>query len=202
MAGEFFSLPSSLVEVKMALINSCYECFNTVVAPTGFLTGSLPMRSQSLRNHDATKQHSAKYRIWIQNTLLFSLYECQLGIHFFDSLPLKCFLSCVWFDLVSFLHLPASVLPHSITIDDVVFVIDGGKIKETHFDTNNNISTMTEEWVSLANAKQRKGRAGRWKGVIACILSLWECSPNLGGLFAFFCHPSTLSASSALAFDL
>ncbi|XP_077466945.1 ATP-dependent DNA/RNA helicase DHX36 [Stigmatopora argus] len=49
----------------------------------------------------------------------------------------------------------------SITIDDVIFVIDGGKIKETNFDTNNNISTMTAEWVSLANAKQRKGRAGR-----------------------------------------
>ncbi|XP_021149830.2 ATP-dependent DNA/RNA helicase DHX36 isoform X1 [Columba livia] len=49
----------------------------------------------------------------------------------------------------------------SITIDDVVFVIDGGKIKETHFDTQNNISTMAAEWVSKANAKQRKGRAGR-----------------------------------------
>uniref|UniRef100_A0A6Q2YW51 ATP-dependent DNA/RNA helicase DHX36 n=1 Tax=Esox lucius TaxID=8010 RepID=A0A6Q2YW51_ESOLU len=49
----------------------------------------------------------------------------------------------------------------SITIDDVVFVIDGGKIKETHFDTQNNISTMAAEWVSLANAKQRRGRAGR-----------------------------------------
>uniref|UniRef100_A0A665TY72 ATP-dependent DNA/RNA helicase DHX36 n=1 Tax=Echeneis naucrates TaxID=173247 RepID=A0A665TY72_ECHNA len=49
----------------------------------------------------------------------------------------------------------------SITIDDVVYVIDGGKIKETNFDTKNNISTMTAEWVSLANAKQRKGRAGR-----------------------------------------
>ncbi|NWV60216.1 DHX36 helicase, partial [Malurus elegans] len=49
----------------------------------------------------------------------------------------------------------------SITIDDVVFVIDGGKIKETHFDTQNNISTMTAEWVSKANAKQRRGRAGR-----------------------------------------
>uniref|UniRef100_A0A4W4FLM5 RNA helicase n=1 Tax=Electrophorus electricus TaxID=8005 RepID=A0A4W4FLM5_ELEEL len=49
----------------------------------------------------------------------------------------------------------------SITVDDVVYVIDGGKIKETHFDTQNNISTMAAEWVSLANAKQRKGRAGR-----------------------------------------
>ncbi|XP_051779882.1 ATP-dependent DNA/RNA helicase DHX36 isoform X1 [Erpetoichthys calabaricus] len=51
----------------------------------------------------------------------------------------------------------------SITIEDIVHVIDGGKIKETHFDTQNNISTMTAEWVSLANAKQRKGRAGRVK---------------------------------------
>lgn len=49
----------------------------------------------------------------------------------------------------------------SITIDDVVYVIDGGKIKETNFDANNNISTMAPEWVSVANAKQRKGRAGR-----------------------------------------
>lgn len=49
----------------------------------------------------------------------------------------------------------------SITIDDVVYVIDGGKIKETNFDSDNNISTMAAEWVSLANAKQRKGRAGR-----------------------------------------
>lgn len=57
--------------------------------------------------------------------------------------------------------LSLAALFHSITIDDVVYVIDGGKIKETNFDTNNNISTMTAEWVSLANAKQRKGRAGR-----------------------------------------
>uniref|UniRef100_A0A8C9F537 RNA helicase n=1 Tax=Pavo cristatus TaxID=9049 RepID=A0A8C9F537_PAVCR len=54
-----------------------------------------------------------------------------------------------------------SLFLNSITIDDVVFVIDGGKIKETHFDTQNNISTMAAEWVSKANAKQRKGRAGR-----------------------------------------
>ncbi|XP_056420970.1 ATP-dependent DNA/RNA helicase DHX36 [Hyla sarda] len=51
----------------------------------------------------------------------------------------------------------------SITIDDVVHVIDGGKLKETNYDTNNNIRTMTAEWVSHANAKQRKGRAGRVK---------------------------------------
>lgn len=77
--------------------------------------------------------------------------------------PFDVFLSCSvtidtpWY-LSHRLH-----LSFSITIDDVVYVIDGGKIKETHFDTQNNISTMTAEWVSLANAKQRKGRAGRYR---------------------------------------
>ncbi|XP_073530855.1 ATP-dependent DNA/RNA helicase DHX36 isoform X1 [Phyllobates terribilis] len=51
----------------------------------------------------------------------------------------------------------------SITIDDVVHVIDGGKLKENNYDTHNNIRTLTAEWVSQANAKQRKGRAGRVK---------------------------------------
>lgn len=51
----------------------------------------------------------------------------------------------------------------SITIDDVVHVIDGGKVKETNYDTHSNIRTLTAEWVSHANAKQRKGRAGRVK---------------------------------------
>ncbi|KAJ8367818.1 hypothetical protein SKAU_G00078460 [Synaphobranchus kaupii] len=50
----------------------------------------------------------------------------------------------------------------SITIDDVVYVIDGGKIKETHFDTQNNISTMTAEWgePGQCQAEERAGRQG------------------------------------------
>uniref|UniRef100_A0A8C1VRI8 RNA helicase n=1 Tax=Cyprinus carpio TaxID=7962 RepID=A0A8C1VRI8_CYPCA len=71
-------------------------------------------------------------------------------------------LLCSWMTLAS---LSPQVFkkppPGVITIDDVVYVIDGGKIKETHFDTQNNIRTMTAECVSLANTKQRKGRAGR-----------------------------------------
>ena len=49
----------------------------------------------------------------------------------------------------------------SITIDDVVFVVDCGKIKMNNFDVKNNLSTLKPEWVSLANARQRRGRAGR-----------------------------------------
>lgn len=50
----------------------------------------------------------------------------------------------------------------SITIEDVVYVIDSGKIKLTRFDVKNNMETLEPEWVSLANAKQRRGRAGRF----------------------------------------
>ena len=70
---------------------------------------------------------------------------------------------------------------NSITIDDVVYVIDGGKIKETHFDTQNNISTMSAEWVSRANAKQRRGRAGRWGHAFEAFTETPKifCVPNL-----------------------
>ncbi|XP_076273825.1 putative ATP-dependent RNA helicase DHX57 isoform X2 [Rhynchophorus ferrugineus] len=49
----------------------------------------------------------------------------------------------------------------SVTIDDCVFVIDGGKMKEKHFDTNRNMESLETVWVTQANALQRKGRAGR-----------------------------------------
>lgn len=50
----------------------------------------------------------------------------------------------------------------SITIEDVVYVIDAGKIKLKRFDVAENLQTLEPEWVSLANARQRKGRAGRF----------------------------------------
>ena len=49
----------------------------------------------------------------------------------------------------------------SITIDDIVYVIDCGKIKITQYDLDSNLATLQPEWVSLANARQRRGRAGR-----------------------------------------
>lgn len=49
----------------------------------------------------------------------------------------------------------------SVTIDDCVFVIDTGKMKETRFNSNQNMESLEMCWVSRANAMQRKGRAGR-----------------------------------------
>ena len=49
----------------------------------------------------------------------------------------------------------------SITIDDIVFVVDGGKAKEKTYDAVNKLSCLLPTWVSRASARQRKGRAGR-----------------------------------------
>ncbi|XP_031390935.1 DExH-box ATP-dependent RNA helicase DExH7, chloroplastic [Punica granatum] len=58
----------------------------------------------------------------------------------------------------------------SITIDDVVYVIDCGKHKENRYDPRKKLTSMVEDWISQANAKQRRGRAGRVKpGTCFCL---------------------------------
>mmetsp|Transcript_54900 Transcript_54900/g.164370 ORF Transcript_54900/g.164370 Transcript_54900/m.164370 type:complete len:713 (-) Transcript_54900:147-2285(-) len=55
----------------------------------------------------------------------------------------------------------------SITIEDVVFVVDAGRVKENRQDEVNQMPTLVECWVSRASAKQRRGRAGRVQPGIA-----------------------------------
>ena len=54
-----------------------------------------------------------------------------------------------------------NVAETSITIDDCVFVVDSGRMKEMQYDPFNRMSLLVETWVSKANARQRRGRAGR-----------------------------------------
>jgi len=49
----------------------------------------------------------------------------------------------------------------SLTIEDVVYVVDSGKLKERRHDAARSMSLLVEDWVSVASAKQRRGRAGR-----------------------------------------
>jgi ATP-dependent RNA helicase DHX36 len=42
----------------------------------------------------------------------------------------------------------------SITINDVVFVIDCGKAKETTYDALNNTPCLLPSWISKASARQ------------------------------------------------
>ncbi|XP_034601824.1 DExH-box ATP-dependent RNA helicase DExH7, chloroplastic isoform X2 [Setaria viridis] len=58
----------------------------------------------------------------------------------------------------------------SITIDDVIYVVDAGKHKQNRYNPRKKMSSIVEDWISRANAKQRRGRAGRVKpGLCFCL---------------------------------
>ncbi|KAH8725779.1 P-loop containing nucleoside triphosphate hydrolase protein [Phaeosphaeriaceae sp. PMI808] len=54
-----------------------------------------------------------------------------------------------------------NVAETSITIEDIVAVIDTGRVKETSYDPQSNMVRLAETWASRAACKQRRGRAGR-----------------------------------------
>ncbi|GAB2278218.1 hypothetical protein Dimus_012912 [Dionaea muscipula] len=57
--------------------------------------------------------------------------------------------------------LATNIAEGSITVDDVVYVIDCGKAKGTSYDALNKIACLLPKWISKASAHQRRGRAGR-----------------------------------------
>jgi len=65
--------------------------------------------------------------------------------------------------------LATNIAETSLTIDDVVHVVDCGKVKEKSFDAFSNISMLRCNWISRASSAQR---AGRWCFVYHMILEL------------------------------
>jgi small subunit ribosomal protein S24e len=57
--------------------------------------------------------------------------------------------------------LATNIAETSITIPDVVYVIDTAKIKEQRYDPERRISSLVTAWVGSSNLNQRAGRAGR-----------------------------------------
>lgn len=57
--------------------------------------------------------------------------------------------------------LATNIAETGITIPDVTCVIDTGKHKEMRFDERRQLSRLIDTFISRANAKQRRGRAGR-----------------------------------------
>jgi len=55
----------------------------------------------------------------------------------------------------------------SITIDDVVYVVDCARVKENRYDADRGLATLEEVFVSRAAARQRRGRAGRVRSGVA-----------------------------------
>lgn len=72
-----------------------------------------------------------------------------------------------------------NVAETSITIEDVIAVIDTGRVKETRYDPGNNIVRLEETWASQAACKQRRGRAGRVRNGICYKLYTRNAEANM-----------------------
>jgi HrpA-like RNA helicase len=57
--------------------------------------------------------------------------------------------------------LATNVAETALTVDDVRYVIDTGRLKEMTFDGHKGLAILEDAWVSKASATQRRGRAGR-----------------------------------------
>ncbi|XP_029444042.1 ATP-dependent RNA helicase DHX30 isoform X2 [Rhinatrema bivittatum] len=57
--------------------------------------------------------------------------------------------------------LATNIAETSITIDDIVHVVDSGTQKEQRYDLKTKVSCLETLWVSKSNVIQRRGRAGR-----------------------------------------
>ena len=68
-----------------------------------------------------------------------------------------------------------NIAESSITIDDVVYVIDCGRAKEKTYDAESNTACLLSAFVSKASAHQRRGRAGRVRaGVCYHLYPRWR----------------------------
>ncbi|XP_055837370.1 ATP-dependent DNA/RNA helicase DHX36 [Episyrphus balteatus] len=112
-----------------------------------FLTGF-----DKISKLNASLQNSRHYRR--NNHLIFTLHSSMQTIDqksVFNRPP----------NGVRKIILSTNIAETSVTIDDVVYVINCGKIKQTDYDVELNLQTLGEQWVTIANAQQRRGRAGR-----------------------------------------
>ncbi|XP_078396973.1 ATP-dependent RNA helicase DHX30 isoform X1 [Cetorhinus maximus] len=57
--------------------------------------------------------------------------------------------------------LATNIAETSITIDDIIHVVDTGCHKEQRYDLRTKVSCLNTVWISKSNVKQRRGRAGR-----------------------------------------
>lgn len=57
--------------------------------------------------------------------------------------------------------LATNIAETSITIPEVQFVVDTGKVREKQYDQIRRITNLNCTWISKSNSKQRAGRAGR-----------------------------------------
>ncbi|KAJ1455787.1 P-loop containing nucleoside triphosphate hydrolase protein [Pelagophyceae sp. CCMP2097] len=77
----------------------------------------------------------------------------------------KCFLNAP--KGITKVVVATNVAETSVTIPDVGFVVDSGRVKEERYDAERHVASLDDVWISQASARQRRGRAGRVRAGLA-----------------------------------
>ncbi|KAG0241958.1 hypothetical protein BGW41_005123 [Actinomortierella wolfii] len=102
---------------------------------------------------------TSKFRIHMLHSTLPSLSQQEV----FEPLPDEGMRKII---------LATNIAETSITIQDVVYVVDSAKVKETNYDPTKRMTTLLPTWISASSLKQRAGRAGRvQEGQYYCMMS-------------------------------
>ncbi|CAG8564264.1 1245_t:CDS:10 [Diversispora eburnea] len=76
--------------------------------------------------------------------------------------------------------LATNIAETGITISDVTVVIDTGKVNLVRYNKQKRITTLEETFVAKANARQRRGRAGRIReGICFHLFTKWKHDYNM-----------------------
>lgn len=92
-------------------------------------------------------QDSAKFRIHLLHSSVPAAEQAEA----FKAVPEGC----------RKIILSTNIAETSVTIPDIQYVVDTGKLREKRYDQVRRITKLQCTWVSKSNAKQRAGRAGR-----------------------------------------
>ena len=143
---DFNKINYDLIETMLVYITENYEAKGSVLV---FLPGmqEIVTLHDQIVGHPVLGAKAGKFKIIPLHSSLTSEEQSQV----FQTLPGK----------VRKLVLSTNLAETSITIDDCVFVVEVGRMKEKGFDSVKNMESLDTVWVSRANALQRKGRAGR-----------------------------------------
>ncbi|KAK4309183.1 hypothetical protein Pmani_019168 [Petrolisthes manimaculis] len=144
---ELYKMTSETLNVDLVLSLLHYICRQ----PSGAVLVFLPGWDTISKLHNLIKEdrmlNSRNYLVIPLHSMMPTVNQREV----FDKPP----------EGVRKIVLATNIAETSITIDDIVYVIDGGFIKMRKYDKEANVSTLLPEWVTLANSRQRRGRAGR-----------------------------------------
>ncbi|KAK0198308.1 P-loop containing nucleoside triphosphate hydrolase protein [Armillaria mellea] len=72
--------------------------------------------------------------------------------------------------------LTTNIAETSVTIPDVVYVVDSARLKENRYDPERHMTSLVTSWIGSSNVNQRAGRAGRHRpGTYYGVLSRGHC---------------------------